>query len=455
MPIADIHDLFQAQCPDGVGIAVSWGDLEGAAAKIVDRLSHPTPQVNSDVPLPQYPRVRFSFLLDLGRFQLRANGHLDLGLTVTLHPAGRPDLPIVTLDMSITDVPLAIGADPVSGNLRWTAPANVPVIGPPVWGPDANLISAGYVTAGGGADRPRFEEEIYYGFVWITSANFVSGIVANIPIPQVQDWITAFTMGRPLSAQWLNGYLLVWASATANSIICGPTLPPMNSNVPARWQSAPVPPGVLSKFDDTSPRLLLYISAQRLLDWTSAGVMPAVMFNASGGGYIQWNFRAAAGLASITLDLTPSATGGTLALTGVLDVLGDASAWIDGPCGTTLASVDESLKATASLQANLSASFDPSTLSIDVDAALSVAIDPASVELGGGGLPWPIQPVVNDIISFLVQRGAIQLPTAYARFQHSYVLDLSQIAGSKKDLGTVLQRVADRSVLFGISLRKP
>src|SRR5262249_14552038 len=152
-------------------------------------------------------------------------------------------------------------------------------ISPPVWGPDANLITAGYVDANGHADRAAFEQDIYYGFVWVTSGNLASGIVANLPLPQVHRWIKPFALNPPLSSVFFGDYLAIWSdSITVTNTTCGVINPPVNSNVPTQWNATNIPAGgPSSPADAQSPELVLYIAAKQILSWKAASLMPGVM----------------------------------------------------------------------------------------------------------------------------------------------------------------------------------
>jgi hypothetical protein len=419
MPFGQLHDFFERQCPDGTGIGLRISLIERLGRAVIDTLGRPLLNVNSDVPLPQHPQVRFSFTLDPGSFRLRPGGLLSLNLTVWLHPAGHPDLPIVTLTFSIADATVQVGTDPVDGDLRWVPRGStLPTVSAPAWGPDKNLIAAGYVTNTGAADRNKFNEDIYYGFVWITSANLVSGIVANLPIPQVHRWVIPFSLKPPIESSFSTDYLAIWSNLVGvNPIFCGPTNPPLSTRIVTNWNVGPMPPGPLSPDENASPELLIYVAAQQLLDRKAGTLMPAVMLDATnGGGYIRWNLRASAGLAALTLTLQPSNNGGSLIVDGRLNLIGDASAWIDGPSGIRAASIDESLKANADVHGSITARFDVATFLVDLDTSIGVTVDQRTVQLGGGGLlSWPIQPVVNAIVEFLINRGAIELPSVYNR----------------------------------------
>jgi hypothetical protein len=94
--------------------------------------------------------------------------------------------------------------------------------------------------------------------------------------------------------------------------------------------------------------------------------------------------------------------------------------------------------------------------SIDLDTAITVTIIRNTVQIGGGGLPWPIQSVVNDIVELLVQRGVISIPPLYSSMTHSNLLDISALVD---DLGSLKRaqayhRVGGKSILVAFGFGK-
>jgi hypothetical protein len=287
--------------------------------------------------------------------------------------------------------------------------------------------------------------------MWQTSGNFFVGIVANMPFPQMQGWAKAFTLAAPIQSSFHDEYFAIWSDrVTINTINCGPTLPPVNNNPAIAWRADPIPPGPLSPTDGQAPTLLLYVSAQQLLSWKASSLMPGVVFQTSGGGFIRWGINVAVGLQSLDIVLQPSNAGGTIIVNGDLSFFGEASAWIDGPSGTRLASVTESVQGHATLNANATVSFQMPTLSVNLDTFIGINVVRGSVVFSGGlGLPWPISAVVDEILNSLVYSGAIEIPPLYNASTHSELLSLSKFLGTMPR-ARIARRVGSSSVLLGV-----
>jgi hypothetical protein len=441
MTVKTVHDFLESNCPNGGGFAIGGNDLAGVIEGIIISLASSTGR-NTNIPLDQSSSVRFSFLFDSASFQLSTTLGLSVKLKIKLHPNGKPNEPIVTVDYDIQDAQLEPLYDTAVAEFCWISASTGSIsLADETWGTDQALIDAGYQKSDHTADKEKFLEDIYYGFKWLNSRALLPSIIRNIPFPQVQKWFLPFALMSPFKYAVQSRDLIIWTDVVRNVFQgCGTSETPSTPPSPS-WRVRPGSPAPSSRFDNADVPFALYIAATNLVSWQAGQVAPAVMLSGGGGGFIRWSYDVAAAVRSLMLDLIPAPNGGGLSLHLALRIAGLATAWIDGPSGTRLSLATAGLTADGTVDATAIVEYDPKSGHIDLETTVAAAIDKNSVDLSGGGL---FDEVLADIVEFLFKRGTFNIDTSYYSRTKMPLIDLNDLALPHIE---AFQRVGNRSML--------
>jgi hypothetical protein len=421
MNFGDLQDFFEAKTKEGVGFAFS---SEFVADAIQDLLSAMTasPGVNTDVPMANETRVSFSFEIDPKKFQLDPTFAVSFAVDVWLHPTGKPNDRIVTLNYSVANASLDIDYNQAAGRLYWQAPSNVKTQLGKYTIDDTNLAASGFTLPDGSADEQGFLEQVLYGFIWVTSSNLIDSVFRNIPFPQLENWTVNFAMQTPFETEVSNGYAMVWSETILDTFSnCGTTPQPATPPT-SKYITAAGTPG--SPQDGNALPFVLFIGATNLVRWKAHGFAPSVTASAGGGAFIKWSIDITVSLQSLTLTLAPAPNGGSLLLHADLGALAFAQAWIDGPCNSQGSLISVTAKGKGTLDGNETVTFTFPPGRIDLDSQETVALDQASLQTAFGGAAWPFDPVKDAILNWAIRSGTINLGASYSEEDKFRLIDL-------------------------------
>ena len=140
--------------------------------------------------------------------------------------------------------------------------------------------------------------------------------------------------------------------------------------------------------------MAVYSPKTKLVEYVSKKIEPAIMVADSGGGTIKWRVAGSFGLKSILVELsTGQGLSGVLSVKSVIDFVGAARAWVDGPCGTKIAEVGASVIGQGELGADIRVDLDINTGMISAFLVVTHSDLPYVDWDVNTPLPWPINEV--------------------------------------------------------------
>jgi hypothetical protein len=457
MNVAGLHPELERRSPNGVGAAIALSTVESLARAAITTWSRPVPGINERIPLPLSPNVEAAFTTDATSFNLDRAAHtVSLNVSVWLHVAGNPAQRIATLTYAVTQAPLGIIIDQTTLTVSFE-PRGMGTIAPnpgTVVDPQA-VIAAGYITSTGAPDLDRFNQEVYFPFLWNVSQGLVRSVIRSLPVPQPLAAMTVIRPVTPVKAELVDDYLLVW-SELATAVV--PDCAEQPSPIPPSsltWQLRPGSPQPSSPFDTLNPPFAIYYAAQPVLNWHSAVLKPAVLVSQSGGSVVGWRFDAAIGLDTLLVELVPAANGGSIEASAALKVVGVASAWLNLPCGP-VGLVSGAVQADASATAGLTMTYDASSYRIDTVLDAHGAINGGSVVISTGGALGIFGSILGDLVNWLVHLGIIHIDTQFSQRGSTAIWDAGRLNATSPGLEfEPRMRIGDRSALIAVFERQP
>lgn len=290
MTFASVHERLQQESPSGAGFAVAVTHIERLVQEEIKRVVS-TAMAGKDVPIIGFPTLAFTLEIVPADFRFDAtNAEISVDkIVVNVHVRSDPANKLAVLEYKLHKTPVAV--ELAADNRLQFKPQRddqVEILTQQVVATDAALILAGFVDSAGAADKKRFMEEFYYGFVFITSRGLLRSIVASMPFPQVHKWLRAVRMVPPFVTFTGEGYVAVYCKEASldfghcGTASTGPRPQQSFENISA---AAGLPK---SPIDEGFPPFVLYTSSSVLLDWYSGALAPAIMYSADGGGFIGW-----------------------------------------------------------------------------------------------------------------------------------------------------------------------
>lgn len=445
MTLATVHDHLQAKCPDGAGFAIHFSVVEKLLGKTLHNIAA-DPALSTDLPLAVTNRVNFSFFLNEKSVELKQDWTLSMKLDVVIHLPSNVAAEIVRVSYELADVPINGGFDRGRDECFWKAAApNAINKTAEQWeqAPALNLIAAGFVDAAGAADKQRFLEEVFYGFVWINKTNLLDTILRAVPFPQVQRFLGPIQLAGLLQSEVIDQHLAVWTDEVNVLGQCGGGVLP-KTGVATSW-SAQGASAVKSPWDGREPALGLYIGATTLLDWHAGYLAPAIAFRKSGGGFVRYDVDGALSLQRLALVLRIDPNGGSLELDAGLHLLAYADSFIDGPCGSRLSLLSATIQADASARAVIGVHFEQKALALVLDIDIQADVDRNSVNIVSGGL---LGGIIGELTEALYKVGIVNIDTTYRKRTQVDLLNLSDFSDYFMRGAT---RVSDHSVFYPIT----
>ncbi|QOF72860.1 hypothetical protein IG197_07310 [Aminobacter sp. SR38] len=406
MTISDLHSRFINFAKGMPAIAFSRLQLVREIQAIQGKLEGVFPDQPAvgmgDIPLPVYGLAYSAFLSDLKVKMGFGYVELDARIEATIHLRGNPSEIIRTYEVTTSQpIRLVLDYDFASRKLFWREQggADTNMVG--AWGPDAVAVLA--KTALPAPQQDGFLQEVELPSIWTTKNMFINLLIALLPYYETGELAPWLTLLEPLQFDYDGDHVLVTASRAQIAVGgCDPTSITVEPDPLFPYgQAIPAPSFSADRVD-----MAVYLPKTRFIDFTAKVLQPAVMVNAGGGGLVKWSVSGAFGLKKLTADITTGiifggaglTVTGNIGLRAVIDFLGAARAWIDGPSGLKLGLASASVLGSGDfaseirLTADLTAGYVYGDLVVTQAVLTKVDFD-VNTPLG-----WPIDDVAGEIL---------------------------------------------------------
>lgn len=359
----------------------------------------------ANISMPLY-RLAYSAFLDTLQVNI-VGGAAQLTATIraTIHPKDQSNDVIRSYLVSTVDpIVVILDYDQAARRLFWRQQGSPVVDMQPAWGADADAILAS--TTIPSPQKDTFLKEVEQPSFFSTQNMFVQLLVALLPSYELGEIAPWLTLLEPLRYDYAGNHFLVTAQRAQISVGgCDPKLVTVEPD-PDFPYGMPIPsPSMGANRVDFA----VYLPKTRFINFVSGVLEPAVLVSTGGGGLIKWSAAGAFGLKKLTADIATGITYGNAKLTvtgniglaAVIDFLGTARAWVDGPSGLKIGLASVSLTGTGNFAAQIRLTVDPVAGFVYADLVVTQADVTPNFDTSTG-LPWPI----DDVIDLVLDRVA-------------------------------------------------
>ncbi len=410
MTATELHLHFHEFAGGMPAIAVSTDVI----SKEIDALGFALAGIYPDTPAKSCKNIKigkyklaFSVFVTTVDFKISSGkALLEADLIATIHPDGDPGSIIRQYDVkTITPQQLFLDYQSTSKEAYWQPNGlSVPEMNPS-WGKD-------YKEALKKTTIPDDQEETFMDEIeplaisggQSTFFNLLIDLLPRFSLHEIAPWITFL---EPLQTSFSDDHLVLTSPlATLEIGGCSPKTVQVRPDPDFPYGESL--PEVTYSGQDVD--YAVYFPKSRLVGFAAELIQPAIMVNSGvRGGLIKWQASGAIGLKSfdsyiqtgVAQDKLQLLT--TLGISALIDFVGAARAWVDGPSGTKIGLASASIQASGDFAAKIQLTVNIPARVVEARLIVERSRLPHANFDVDTGLPWPIDDIISEIISHIAK----------------------------------------------------
>jgi hypothetical protein len=412
MSISELQHRFISFAKGMPAIAFSNDQIDRELKLIVTKLKGQYPDQpatsTANIPMPVYDLAFSIFLTDLNVKLYPGYAELKATLVATIHRRGRPDGVIREYKVETVDpIKIAFDYDAINRELYWRQDGIAFPKITPSWGIGADAVLAQTIIPD--PKRDTYLAEVETPILWSTRNTFVAlliDVLPRYPLGEMAPWLSLL---EPLRFDYAGDHTIVTASRALIAVGgCSPSTIVIEPDPDFPYgEQIPNP-----TFSAENVDIAVYLPKTRLIDFVSGSIEPAILVaNQGRSGIIKWSVSGAFGLKQLEADIktgivypTGLSVFGIIGIFTVIDFVGAARAWVDGPSGMKIGLAGGSVlgagefSADVRIEANLSAGYITGDLKVTKSELTNIDFDVNTP------FSWPLDAIAGEILDHVTKK---------------------------------------------------